>query len=70
MEILQKAYKNAKVVLATPKISTIDAMEEFSAQIMTTIEITKTLLETWENDFSQMKINFSAIFKQIEVNTT
>lgn len=37
---------------------------------MTTIEISKTLLETWENDFSQMKITFSDIFLQIEVNTS
>lgn len=48
---------------------TMDAMEEFIAQAMTTIVITEILLETWDNYFTQMKIIFSDIFLKIVVNT-
>lgn len=65
VEILQSTYKDSKAVLATPEMRTVDAMEEFDAQIMTTIEITETLLETWDNDFAYMKIHSSNIFLRI-----
>lgn len=67
--MLQREYKNAEAILATPETCTLDAMEEFCTQVMNTIEIIETLLETGENDFSQLKRTFSHIFLRIAMNT-
>ncbi|XP_059068922.1 uncharacterized protein LOC131859327 [Cryptomeria japonica] len=45
-----RVYKDSEAVLATPEMSTVDATEGFIVQILTHAEITKTLLETWDND--------------------
>lgn len=46
VEILQQAYKELEAILATPEMSTVDAMEELAVRLKTHIEITKILLET------------------------
>lgn len=51
--------------MATPEMSTIDAMEELAGKIKTHVEITNTLLETWDNDLKQLKFHFSDAFSKI-----
>ncbi|XP_059064903.1 uncharacterized protein LOC131856953 [Cryptomeria japonica] len=65
VEILQRAYKESEEILATPEMRTVDAMEEFPAQILTHVEITETLLEAWDNDLKKLKFHFSDIFLRI-----
>lgn len=65
VDIPQRAYSNAKVILATPKTCTLDLMEEFHSQLMSTFEYTTNILESWENALSQMKQNFNDIFMRL-----
>lgn len=65
VDILQRAYSNAKAILATLETCTLDSMEEFHSQLLSTKEYTETVLVTWTNAISQLKQNFNDIFMRL-----
>lgn len=65
LQVLQRSFLHTDAILATPEMSTLDAMEELAFQIRTQQEITATLLKTWSNDLTIVQKDFKSVFDKL-----